>query len=550
MNRTRSFVLLALLCTTVFLKSCENNAVHSVGFVVPYFDIVEAHGFFRLLFPYNVVISVIVNAVFIVACTVLILKIDFSRRRALLSRLSVALLINIVLFHLSFLILMVPLSAKNDWLYYLPMLYQMPSLYIASVLENIVRLPDLNAASRVYLLAVSAVTFLVLTLLSSLISKLKSKAAGKPSQQKATSSWPKPGRPAVTTGLFRKGGKIDKKLPPFLGGWWTLPKVLGALSLVVLTLVLVDIYWTRQSHTVLKGSGIVYEVDFSPDGRLVAGTNSNGLQLWDTATGEDMGILRGAEAFSVEFSPDGRTIAGGFTSYRSDHKVMLWDLNTHRLVATLKGHRSVATALAFSPDGRTLATGGGKFDGTIRLWDLATFEEMTVLEADYMGVEDIVFTPDSQVLVALSGFGSELLMWDLAGSQALPIPSPIEYWHSVSSMAYEPEGHTFAGAGGDFLAIWDLETLQQVKVFKTDEDWLFTSVEYSPSGQTLATGDTDGMVRIWDIATGKEEASLGGFLTGHRYSVMDIAFSPDGRMLATGGMDDTVRLWPVPGATR
>jgi WD40 repeat protein len=68
------------------------------------------------------------------------------------------------------------------------------------------------------------------------------------------------------------------------------------------------------------------------------------------------------------------------------------------------------------------------------------------------------------------------------------------------------------------------------------------SVAFSPDGQTLASGSSDSLVRLSDVATGDE---LGTPLVGHTNSVERVAFSPDGRVLYSGGTDGTVRQWPA-----
>jgi WD40 repeat protein/tRNA A-37 threonylcarbamoyl transferase component Bud32/tetratricopeptide (TPR) repeat protein len=64
------------------------------------------------------------------------------------------------------------------------------------------------------------------------------------------------------------------------------------------------------------------------------------------------------------------------------------------------------------------------------------------------------------------------------------------------------------------------------------------AVDFSPTGEWLATAGADGTVRVWSAATG-EQAHL---LRGHTGAVTRLAFSPDGALLASGGMDGTVRV--------
>ena len=68
---------------------------------------------------------------------------------------------------------------------------------------------------------------------------------------------------------------------------------------------------------------------------------------------------------------------------------------------------------------------------------------------------------------------------------------------------------------------------------------------FTPDGKTLATGDKEGWVRLWDAATGDPR----GAWKEHDFGVHDqagvntLAFTPDGRTLATGGDDKRVKLW-------
>jgi WD40 repeat protein len=63
-------------------------------------------------------------------------------------------------------------------------------------------------------------------------------------------------------------------------------------------------------------------------------------------------------------------------------------------------------------------------------------------------------------------------------------------------------------------------------------------VAFSPDGATIASCDEDGIVILWDVATGEPT-----IIEAHGSAALAVAFSPDGALLATGSKDDTVVLW-------
>ena len=76
-----------------------------------------------------------------------------------------------------------------------------------------------------------------------------------------------------------------------------------------------------------------------------------------------------------------------------------------------------------------------------------------------------------------------------------------------------------------------------------DKDRFFAPhcIAFSPDGRTIVAGHYDGLLRLWDTATGKEKAAFpsdGDVMWG-------VDVSRDGRHAVTGSSNGTVRVWEL-----
>jgi WD40 repeat protein len=248
----------------------------------------------------------------------------------------------------------------------------------------------------------------------------------------------------------------------------------------------------------------VRSVAFSPDGKLLAtGEFDKTAKLRDAATGRVQITLQGHDHLvnSVAFSPDGRILA----SSDLGNTINLWEVSTGNLRITLQGHTDEVPKVAFSPDGRTLVSGSK--DRTARLWDVATGRELRILQGHQDLVECVAFSPDGK-LVATGSWDKTVKLWDAASGKEVRV----FHGHTlpVLSLAFSPDGQVLATASGEW-------------------------------GDPSISADTPGPgeVKLWDLTTGKELATL----RDHKDRIWAVTFSPDGKTLATGSWDGVIILW-------
>ncbi|MEO3928873.1 Hsp70 family protein [Micromonosporaceae bacterium B7E4] len=202
---------------------------------------------------------------------------------------------------------------------------------------------------------------------------------------------------------------------------------------------------------------------FSPDGKTLAtislGRDTNGghLMLWDVARRRVLGDsltsypIGSGPLYGVAFSPDGKTLA----TVGNDHTMRFWDVARRRpLTDPLTGHTDSVNAVAFSPDGKTLATTSD--DKTTRFWDAARRQPLgSPLTGHTDSVNAVAFSPDGKTLATTSD-DKTTRFWDAARRQ--PLGSPLTgHTDSVNAVAFSPDGKTLATTSDDdTVRLWHL----------------------------------------------------------------------------------------------
>jgi RNA polymerase sigma factor (sigma-70 family) len=263
----------------------------------------------------------------------------------------------------------------------------------------------------------------------------------------------------------------------------------------------------------------------SADGKWVV---SAGGRLIDVARGQELRRMQGIAAElngrPIAISPEGQFVAGGkekeFVAGKQKEATIfyLWDATTGKLLRRFMGHTGEVSALAFSPDGKLVASCSA--DRTARIWDTATGKELRRFADLENKVRCVAFSPEGKTLAAS---GSVILLWDAYGE-----------------LAFSPDGKLLAcGCSDGVVRLWDPATGAQVRQWLANRSSP-TTVTFSPDGKTLATaGARDHAIRLWDPATGKEVHPV----AGHTGIVHSMQFAPDGKTLISLGADSRVIAW-------
>jgi hypothetical protein len=124
--------------------------------------------------------------------------------------------------------------------------------------------------------------------------------------------------------------------------------------------------------------------------------------------------------------------------------------------------------------------------------------------------------------------------------------------NSVISLDFSPDGQTLASGSYDKTAkLWRVGDGQLIRTITTNNKG-GPNVDFSPDGQILAMGFTDPLVEFWRVSDGTMLRSW----TAHFGAGISLRFSPDGATLVTGAGftasyegDKAVKLWRVSDGT-
>lgn len=292
---------------------------------------------------------------------------------------------------------------------------------------------------------------------------------------------------------------------------------------------------------------------------IVTAGEDDKIKLWNAGNGSNERTLdsgsKGVQALAV--SKNNVLLAAG----GSDGIVRIFTLNDGKLLAEIKAP-GVIRNLAFAPNNPILAAAcvpaeGG---GVLQTWNVA-FNPGQAAPAEFGkpvqtyggagAVGGVVF--DSKSNIFYSGSADKPIQtWKLAADAPVKnLPHP----NLVDVVAFNPAGTQLAtGCHDGRLRIFDVAkgtVVREIQAHVTaPQPSAIYCLAWSSDGKQIISGSYDHSLKMWNTADGKlirefkryEEKK---FEKGHRDSVVTATLSPDGKTLASGDWDRAIKIWNV-----
>jgi len=264
---------------------------------------------------------------------------------------------------------------------------------------------------------------------------------------------------------------------------------------------------------------------YAPDGRRLALTTRDAVQVWDTQTGALVWSMPTRQA-NVMFSP-----AGTLLQVFDERSIQIYDANDHAPLTSFE-HGDLVIRESFAPDDSRLAIANAI--APVQLWDPRSGERLGQLGTQADVYANVFDSPDGREL-ATSG-AAAIRTWDATTLDArLTLPDS----EGVVSCAYSPNGRRIAAVrGSDGVWVWDSSSGELVVHIEPESHDTGTGVvAFTPDGTRVVLASSG--VRIYDVEQGEPVMTIDSLLAGPHH------ISRDGTRLTIVDTETHLQIWDV-----
>ena len=315
-----------------------------------------------------------------------------------------------------------------------------------------------------------------------------------------------------------------------------------------------DAVTRKQVNQITEDNSIYPE----PHGNYVLVTRKKTIStefvVWDATTGQEKYRKKVAGDFQpLTFRADTNQF---FSGLMNGNSVKLWDFSDEK--KKYFEHENEENSFermhhALSPDGRYLALGSKKrienkwIPSSIEIYDLAKATKHEIPEP--AGIDDLLFSPNGEHLILINGSKPLFSNWSVIEAKTGAVLHSGHTARSVdkSHFTFSQDSRYIVWTVNDgswSLKVFDTLTGNELPQFLEADIHFSNAIALDHDCNRLAAVYreqplTNGIVRIYDFATGKQTVDL----QGHSGPVNCLAFSPDGSRIATAGFGLNIKIW-------
>jgi serine/threonine protein kinase/WD40 repeat protein len=215
-----------------------------------------------------------------------------------------------------------------------------------------------------------------------------------------------------------------------------------------------------------------------------------------------------------------------------NYVIKYWHLASGRLISSQMLPYSSLNP-NFTSNGR-LATVVQK--DRVNLYNTQKCESILELPIEFgmVPLTSALFSHDSQLLAFATQKGIHI--WDFVAGRLLHY---IDEEEIVISLCFNADSTLLAsGNTSGVVQLWQVASGQRLLRFTGQENYII-SLHFSRDSKWLAAGSNDGSIKLWQLKDG----TCHKLLHGHSDYVNTLSFSEDSKLLASGSSDGTVKLW-------